>query len=239
MPPGMKIDLHEPADLIALIGQSVPTDVYALNSEGYADYLWKGPEGARQVERKTWQDLLNSLSSIEEQLMRQIAAHKDTTLMLLIEGIVVPSSDLTGGTSVLRADRNKGKIWYQSGRSRMSLQAIFSWVYQVSKYMEVFMTPTMEATAKALVAFYSSDQKEEHTTFQRHLKEVTFHPNPQVTSLMGMIPGLGPIKSEALIARLGTVWGVLSAKPAELASVHGVGIKEAERWLRRIGRPDV
>lgn len=235
----LQMDNHEPVALINLIEQSVPSMVTDLNNRGYADFLWQSPDGPKQLERKTWSDLISSLTSIENQLMRQLHAHEDTKLILLVEGIVVPSDSLLGGTASLYQTKGKRNLYYEGSKSKVSMQALFAWLYQVSKHLEVFQTPTLEATAKAIVAFYSSDQKPEHATFTRHLKEVTFHPNPQVTSLMGMVPGLGPIKCEALIARFSTVWRVLTASPAELASVKGIGPNEAAKWLSRIGRPDV
>lgn len=240
LPVGLEIDQHEPTQLAELICQAAPGEVKPLNSQGYADYRWMAPDSIlMQIERKTWGDLLSSLGSIENQLMRQMDAHPDHTLVLLVEGIVVPSDSLLGGTAVLKQGKGQGRIYYQSSQSKVSVSALYAWLYQVSMYIQVFQTSDITATAKAIVAFYSSDQKETHKTFTRHLKEVTFHPNPQVTSLMGMVPGIGPFKAESLIARFGTVWEVLNSTPEEIAEVRGIGAKEATRWLRLIGRSDV
>jgi ERCC4-type nuclease len=236
---GLHVDVHEPLDLINLVGQSVPLEVRSINSEGWADYIWETYDGVNQLERKTWADMLASVSSIEQQLQRQIAAHPESKLMLLVEGIAVPAVDMMGGTAIATRTKAKPNIFYSKRQSYVSLQAMYAWLYQVSKYMEVYCTPDIEATAKAIVAFYTSDLKGEHKTLHRHIKEVQFHPNPQVTSLMGLIHGLGPIKGEALIATFGTVWNVVSASPQELAKVHGVGPNEARKWLQRLGRPDV
>ncbi len=235
----LQIDNHEPSRLVDLIAPTVPYVVTDLNNRGYADFLWESQEGPRHLERKTWENLLSGVGAIEEQLHRQIEAHRDTRLMLLVEGIVVPIVDPIGGTGVLHQTAGNPRLYYQSTSSKVSLTALFAWIYQVSKYVEVFTTPDIETTARAIVAFFSSDQKENHQTFRRYLKEVTFHPNPQVTSLMGMLPGLGPVKSESLIGRFGTVWEVLKASPMQLAEVRGIGVKEATKWLRLIGRPDV
>ncbi|KKM94148.1 hypothetical protein LCGC14_1201270 [marine sediment metagenome] len=235
----LEIDNHEPSQLIELLGQTTPTQVSALNSAGYADFKWWDGDQDKQIERKTWNDLLADLGSIETQLMRQMDNHPECTLALLIEGIAVPGKGITGGTAVLRQTKGTKGLYYQSHQSKVNMQAIYAWIYQVSKYMEVYQTPDLYSTAKAITAFYSSDQKEGHTTFNRHLKEKTFHPNPQVTSLMGMVPGIGPVKAEALIGKFGTVWEILNSTPDRLAVVHGVGVKETTRWLRLIGRPDV
>ncbi len=236
---GLHADIHEPPDLPALIGQSVPIEVHSLNSDGWADYIWETDDGINQLERKTWTDMLTSVSSIEDQLRRQLDAHPQSKLMLLVEGIAVPADDVMGGTAVVTQTKAKPNIFYSRRKSYVSLQAMYAWLYQVSKYMEVYCTPNIEATAKALVAFYTSDLKGEHQTLQRHIKEIAFHPNPQVTALMGLIHGLGPIKGESLIGKFGTVWAVVNASPQELAKVNGVGPNEARKWLQRLGRPDV
>ena len=240
LPVGLEIDQNEPIQIKELITQSAPAEVKPLNSQGYADYRWMAPDSVlMHIERKTWGDLLSSLGSIENQLMRQMDAHKDHTLVLLVEGIVVPSDSLLGGTAVLQRAKGSGRTYYQSSQSKVSVSALYAWLYQVSKYIQVFQTSDILSTAKAIVAFYKSDQKDTHQTFQRHLKEVTFHPNPQVTSLMGMVPGIGPIKAEAMVAKFGTTWNIMSSTPEVLATVKGVGVKEAMRWLRLIGRSDI
>ena len=237
---GLQVDNHEPDYLINLLRPTAPIEVLPLNSQGLADYRWQNGEDVIQIERKTWNDLLSDLSSVENQLMRQMESQPlDHRLALLVEGIAIPSSDVMHGTSVLKKSKNKGHIYYESRKSKISLQSLYAWLYQIAKYIEVYQTSDHLATAKALIAFYSSDQKEKHSTFSRHLKEMAFHSNPQVTSLMGMVPGIGPVKAEALIGRFGTVWEILSSTPEVLTIVHGVGIKEATRWLRAIGRPDI
>ena len=92
-----------------------------------------------------------------------------------------------------------------------------------------------------LTAFYNADQKEGHTTFQRYLKDITFHPNPMVQRLMGMGGhlGIGAVRAEALIKRFGTVYNVATATPEMLASVEGIGKAVAVKFLRGVGRPDV
>lgn len=241
MTKALQIDAHEPLEMVDLISQSVEVDFRDLNTTHLADYRWEVAGGGhpKHIERKTWRDLLSDLSSVENQLMRQLRTHEDHDLALLIEGVIVPDKGLLGGTAILLPSKDSDRIWYRSNQSKVHMQALFAWIYQVSKFIEVYQTPNLVSTARALVAFYKSDQKEDHQTFSRHLKEMTFHPNAQVTSLMGLLPGLGPIKGEALIAHFSTVWEVLNSTPEKLAQVHGIGIKESTRWLRLVGRPDV
>ena len=109
----------------------------------------------------------------------------------------------------------------------------------MQKYVPVFMVPDYESLCVALVCFYKGDQKEVHNTFNRHYKEMKFHPNPQVVMLMGALPGVGEKRAEALIDNFGTVWNVLSSRPEELEEVDGIGKVLSKGLLRRVGRVDV
>ncbi|KKK94413.1 hypothetical protein LCGC14_2683100, partial [marine sediment metagenome] len=121
------------------------------------------------------------------------------------------------------------------------MKGAYAWLYEVGKYIEVYQTPTYGATLSMLTAFYKADQKPEHTTFHRYLKDITFHPNPMVQRLMGMGGhlGIGATRAEALIKRFGTVYNVATATPEMLASVEGIGKAVAVKFLRGVGRPDV
>lgn len=101
-------------------------------------------------------------------------------------------------------------------------------------------TANSQETATALIAMYEADQKDEdeHRTFKRHIRAANFHPNPQVTMLMGCVPGLGDKLAGNLIRKYGTVWNVLSATPAQLVQVEGIGSGRAKQILQIIGRPD-
>ena len=92
-----------------------------------------------------------------------------------------------------------------------------------------------------IVALYKADQRADHTTFERYIRQVEFHPNPQVQRLLGMGEGLGigPTRAEALIRKFGTVFRVISSSPEELASVEGIGNTLAARLLRGVGRTDI
>lgn len=234
------IDVHEPPEALPTLSPVIPCAVQPLNSEGYADYLWSGMEGKQQVERKTWYELLGGLDSIEDQLRRQLQAHPSVRLILVVEGVAVPTA--TGTTIFKETTRGKRHLFY-AGKSYFlgPMQGVYAWLYQVGKYIEVHQTPTYQATLKMLTAFYNADQKEGHTTFQRYLKDITFHPNPMVQRLMGMGShlGIGATRAEALIRRFGTVFNVATATPEMLASVEGIGKAVAVKFLRGVGRPDV
>ncbi len=234
------IDVHEPKQALPTLSPVLPCAVQSLNSEGYADYLWHGVAGRQQAERKTWAEILGDMDHVEDQLRREMQAHPDVRLMLIVEGLAVPAR---GGSTIFN-ETTKGKrhLFYASkSYFAAPMKVAYSWLYQVTKFVEVYYTPNYEATLLMLAAFYQADQKEEHTTFHRYLKEVTFHPNPQVQRLMSMGGnlGIGPVRAEALIRKMGTVYNVATAAPNTLASIDSMGMAIAVKFLRGIGRPDV
>jgi ERCC4-type nuclease len=237
----LQVDRSEPPEIPRLMQPVVPVEYPVnLNDEGYADYLWQTRFGSnvpmQQFERKTWSDLLSDLDSIEDQLRRQMQAHPDVRHGLLVEGVALP---VFGGVNVYH---KTGKGYMVPGKTfNRSLDAIYAWLYEVGKYMEVYFSPSLEVTATMLARFYLADQKDEHTTFRRHLKIANWHPNEQVRRLMGVCHGvkIGEAKAEALIGRFGTVYNVIKATPEQLTVVEGIGMKLARDLLRAVGRPDV
>ena len=235
----LEVDQHEPTErALPLMSTSVPCRVEVLNERLWADYRWKGLDGRwTQVERKTWGEVLANVDAVEDQLRRHMKNQPEARLLFVLEGMVDSNSD---GVHVLKA-ANNGNVWVKGYRSGTRIGRIYSWLYNASEYVEVFQTFSYELTCQFLVQAYQQDQKEEHLhkTFNRYFKKTTFHPNPQVLALIGMAPGLGEVKAEALIARFSTVWNVLNASPKELMEVAGIGPTMATTLLRRIGRPDV
>ena len=230
------VDIHEPTQAQSLIGQSVPCTVEDLNGNGWADYRWQDYAGTYvHVERKTWGELLTSIDHVEDQLRRHLSSHPEAKLRLILEGVTIP---IASGSAILRP-ANREAVYVKGYDSSIRLSGIYSWLYQVGKYIEVYTTPNYEATCIALVAFFKGDQKEEHITLHRHIKKVDFHPNPQITSLMGLLPNVGAKRAESLIDRFTTTWNVVSASPEELATVDGIGKVLSKQILRQVGRPDV
>ena len=142
------------------------------------------------------------------------------------------------GTSILRAT-NKNVVYVKGHTSSIRLSQIYSWLYQIGKFIEIYTTPNYEATCMALISFYKGDQKEDHDTLNRYFKKMTFNPNPQVIQLMGLLPGVGEKRAEALISKFTTTWNVVSASPEQLATVDGIGKVLSRQLLQRIGRTDV
>jgi len=232
----LNIDQHEPPGAMAAMASAVPCQVAVLNERGWADYMWKRADGGyTQVERKTWGELLGSIDKIEDQLRRHKANQPDARLIFVLEGLAVPNFS---GTTLLRST-NKDRVFTAGYTTTQRMSQVYAWLYQVSTFVEVFQTPTTDATYSALTAFYKGDQKDEHRTFQRPFKEITYHPNPQVVQLMGLLPGIGEKRATALIKKFSTVWNVVSASPKELQKVEGIGPTLSTTMLRKIGRWDI
>lgn len=234
----LEADVHEPKDFLKLAAPSCPVGVEVLNERGWADYRWKTVSGDYvQVERKTWPEILASVDAVEDQLRRHRKNQPGARLLFVLEGMVSTDSS---GTYSLRSLKD-GTLWTRGYKSGTRLSRVYSWLYAASEYVEVFQTFNYEMTVQFLVQAYKHDQKEEadKKTFNRYFKKIVFHPNPMVMQLMGLIPGLGEVKAEALIARFTTVWAVLNADPADLMDVPGIGPRLAHDMLRRIGRFDV
>lgn len=236
-PRPMMVDVYEPQQACPLIGQSIECDSNNLNDKGYADYLWDGVEGKQQAERKTWSEVLIGLDHVEDQLRREMQAHPDVRLMLILEGLATPEM---AGSTVWVPTKGAKRLYHPGKSFHTPLQKVYAWQYQVGKFIEVYCTADFNATVKALVAFYNADQKEGHNTFHRYLRLVDFHPNPQVEGLMNIMKGtnIGPTRAQALINQFGTIWNVLSAEAKVLAEVDGMGLKTAQQLLRKVGRPD-
>ena len=235
----LECDQHEPTQqFLKYCSPAVDCRVEVLNEHLWADYRWKDLNGRwTQVERKQWGEVLANIDAVEDQLRRHMKNQPEARLLLLIEGMIAETSD---GVHILTPAKGNN-IWVKGYRSGTRLSRVYSWLYNASEYVEVFQTYSYEMTCQFLVQAYKQDQKPEieHKTFNRYFKKVTFHPNPQTLALIGMAPGLGEVKAEALIDKFTTVWNVLNAKPEDLMTVPGIGKGMAHTLLQRIGRPDV
>lgn len=239
----LEIDCHEQRDgqlALSYIAPVVSCRVENLNEAGWADYRWTTAGGqVVQAERKTWGEVLANLDSVEDQLRRQRAAHPEARLLFVLEGWV--DEHMSGTTIIQPAAGKSGGIWARGHMSGTKLSRVYSWLYNVSEYLEVFQTGNYAQTCQWLVAAYKQDQKQagEKTTFHRYFKDIVFHADPQVLQLMGLMPGLGEIRAKALITKFTTTWQVLNASPKQLELVPGIGPKLAVGLLRSVGRVDV
>lgn len=238
-------DVNEPPEMFTLIQPVIQNvQVIPLNSDGYADYRWTTYEGkVKQVERKTWGELLGNVDKVEEQLSRHLTKHPQIELVFLLEGLVEQTSN---GSRLLHKQKNG---FVTKGRElRTRLNGVYSWLYQIGKYCEIIQTPSLVESATAICAMYKADQKNEHSTLHRTIKQLNYHPDPRVVTLMGISPGLGEIRASALINQFISPWNVVSAgwvgEPVvknkyDLTVVNGIGKVLVDNVLRNFGRPDV
>jgi ERCC4-type nuclease len=150
------------------------------------------------------------------------------------------------GTFTIRNSRSG--VWAKDHTYSVRLKRVYSLLYAASKYVEIMHTSSIVESATCLVAMYEYDQKATHETFNRHIKQPTFTPDPRITTLMGMATGLGDKRATALINEFGTPWNIISAgwhnEPVipsieGLTIVEGIGMGIVTNLLRGIGRPDV
>lgn len=230
------VDIHEKGSGIPQnIQPYVETILDAYNVQGHSDYHWQCFDASYvEVERKQWSEISN-IEAVEEQLFEHMRLMPSAHHVLLIEGIMVPDP---GGAAVLKATKNP-IIYARSFKLRRPSSAIQAWLYRVGRYVQVVHTADSYDSASTILGMYSSDQKEEHSTFSKNYARPTYHVLPQVSKLMGMYPGIGEAKATALEARFSTVYNVLHASTVELATVPGIGKVLARRILKEVGRPDV
>jgi len=247
------IDVFEPTNIEDLIKQSVPTIKDSFNFKGFPDYTWVDVFNRRiGVSRKKIGELLGDMSGAEEQLGRDI--DRVDELWLIIEDAVY--------SPTLYAKKNKQTIpgiqtWIMAKDKALlrpyhkfgvSIAALSAWLYQLDKagisHIETF---NYEHTASSLIALYNSSQQREHATLKRYIRTKAVHRdwNPHVLSLMGIHTRtdsgmcrtfIGEKKAKALIDRYGTVWEVLCQDADELALTESVGIIDATKLLRAIGK---
>jgi ERCC4-type nuclease len=239
------VDVFEPEDIFQLLAQSVDVQRQNLVQAGFADYLWFSCDGHRcQVERKQWGEILSNPDHVEEQLRREMVTTEET--VLLVEGVAEATRwgmdvyTKSPGKSYFRLQHSYGTPKHpQSGL----YHRIQSWFWQLDKAgISVYRTCHSRDTASALVAWYKSSQKQEHTTLQRYIK-VRANPkayDARVLTLMGIEKaGLGEVKAKALIAKFGSVYAVLNAPLEELVEVDGIGKGIAMKLIEAVGRPFV
>lgn len=240
--PVIDIDIHEPMEIVRMVDAVVGATVIDLNTTQWADYRYTGSGGYYHWERKTAYDLTGT-NDIEDQLRGQLQAHPDAHHRLVIEGVFEPAPS---GLLVYR--RALGKNIFTGGivgKQPGLFKKVAGWVYEVQKYTEVYFTASMASTAALICEAYSLDQEpeDEHTTFKRHFKKSTWHPNKQVMRLMGLSWGdqtIGVVTAERAIEAFGTVWNFINADPREIGGrVRGLSKEGAASFLNHIGRMDV
>ena len=239
----MIVDVFE-ADLIYnLLKQSIEVVRQNLVPLGMPDYVWFSHDGRRVgIERKTWGEILSDPNHVEEQLRREMTAVDE--ISLLVEG-VAEATQWGVDTYIKSVGKPYYRLQHSYGTPKHPQAGLYhriqSWLWQLDKAgISVYRTTNSKDTASALVAWYSSSQKEEHTTLNRYIKP-RINPkafDPRVLTLMGIEnANLGEVRAKALIKRFGSVWSVLAAPVSELIQVEGIGMSTARKLVESVGRP--
>lgn len=241
------LDIFEPVEVEYLVNQSVPVSRIALNSKGFADYLFYACDGHRiQVERKQIDEVLGGIDNVEEQLRRELSNGVEETI-LLIEGFCEPIAGLKMATQTWHKAKGKHNIMAPGRTYNTSYTGLQAWKGQLDKAgVTIVETFDYTATAMTLVALYQNAQKEEHKTLKRYIKDRIHieNYNPHVLSIMGIKGGgIGEEIAKAWIAQFGTFWYTIGQDPETLANVlvgeegkqKKVGIR-AKRFLKALGR---
>lgn len=244
----MIIDVFEPQQIEDLLRQCLTVSRIALNTRGFADYLWHAVDGHTiQVERKQIDEILGDMDGVELQLRKEIVNAEET--LLLYEGTFEPIAGTKTACQSFRKSKD-GKLLVPGHKYNTSYAGVQAWFSQLDKAgITIVNTIDYVATATTLVALYNNSQKEEHTTFKRYIKQKIYPKpyNPHVETLMGIANvNIGEEIATALIDRYGTSYYTLSQEPEELAEtivgerksggVIRFGINRARGLLKAVGR---
>lgn len=239
------IDVNEPTEILPWLAQVVTVDKQPLNVQGFADYKWTKYNGReRQVERKTWGELLSNVEHVEEQLQRHLTKNPDIELVFMLEGMVVQNQ---AGSTVLSATNNN-RVYVLGRRYTARLNGIYAWLFEISNYLTVLQTSSLYESSIALAAMFNHDQKEQHSTFRRTIKQIAYTPDPRTVTLMGGSLGLGDKRAQSLIDYAGTPWAIWSAgycehmqykDKYEFTKIDGIGKGILDNVYKTIGRPDL
>jgi len=242
-----EVDIHEPLEIVRLLDTGIDLNVTSLNAAGWADYRYDAAEcfchksTIYNIERKTWQDFVNGIEDVEEQLGRQLDLHPGVHHKLIVEGVVEPAMK---GMLIYRKSQGKNVMTAGLlGNQQQTYKHIVNWLHQVSKYWDVVYTHSMASTATLIAAHYDADQTDEdqHRTFHRMFKQRHYQMDPQAERILGAAGAtpFGEVRAHAVAKHFGTAWRAFKAPMEEWTKVEGIGSVTAKNYLRGIGRPDV
>ncbi len=229
-------DSNEPQEMFQLLSQTLgdKLEVGPLNTHDLSDYVWHDFSGTRkQVERKTWGELLSNIDAVEEQMQRHLNNWPDDEHIFLFEGMGIKD---TIGTRVLKQTKG-GKIWVKGFQYKgRRMKAVYAWLYEIGKYVEIIPTAGISESASALVAMYEADQKEEHHTLHREIKKMSFTSDPVVQQYMNLLPrGIGEKTAKALKVKFPTMKQLIYAKAPDLVQCEGIGSVTARSIMQALG----
>jgi len=229
-------DSNEPHEMFQGLGQAVGEHfrIDPLNVNGHSDYAYiKLDDTQKEIERKTWGEVLQSVDKVEEQMLRHLRAFPLAEHVLLLEGMA--HSVGSRRVEVLRPTRNG--VWVGGQLFNQDLRGVYAWLYQMSHYITVIPTMDRWSSATAVTAMFGSDQKEDHKTLKRHIAITDFNPDPVVLIMMRMLDGVGETRALALKKKFPTIYSLVTARPQDFMEVEGIGPTLARDFCRRLGSP--
>jgi len=226
-----------PIEVIEEVKHSILVTEAILGRTGLLDSLWSAFDAHPiTLERKEVHDFACRVDDLELQLKKAIQTIGDKgEVLLLIEGIMEP----VDGSTVLYRQKKDGSLFFRERVINRPYAYYMGFLWRLDKLgVSTFWTASQRGTAAALVEFVRCSNKPEFTTFQRYIKQkpAIKNLNPQVERLMGLSPGLGVVRAQALIQTFGTVWQVINAQEEELLKVKGMGEVTIKNLLDGIGR---
>ena len=213
-----------------LVGQVIKYELDSYNRQGHSDYWWERVDGViKQVERKTWQEILSGVDKIEEQLSRHLSDKPNAEHILLLEGPITAKGDF------IQAYSSKGNGFSVGRPYRQNITGIYAWLYQISHYYTIVPTYNIEGSAAALIAMFKSDGQDNHSTLNRNYARRSFHRDPIVEKYMGVLDGIGDTKAEELRKVFPTIASLVAAKRNDFIVLPGFGANLADKIMRQLG----
>ena len=226
-------DEHEPDEAGDLLGQSTIAAKKSLNREGWADYLFVTHDGFEHVERKQVGEILSDMDRVEEQLRKEIMAHSDAKLWLLIEGVALASN-----YKMVHGIESGGKV-FPGKVFNTRIEKWDAWIIALQRLgVWVLRTNNFPHTCQVLVALAKGGQKP-HTTLNRPLvPKISFHENPHVRTLVSAPHiNVGVVLAERLVSKYGTLYDIITQSPDQIAEdIKGISKTGARNILRALGR---
>ena len=230
-PRRLHIDHNEPPVMKRFLGQ---TDIQYTwsnyNNQDHSDYWWERHDGIiKEVERKTWGEILSNLDKIEEQISRHLDRKPNAEHVLLLEGPIT----IKGGDIV--TFKNKGIKWEASRYYKQNLNGVYAWLYQVSHYLTIIPSSNVVTSAAALGAMFKSDGKSDHATLQRNYSIRDFNRDPVIERYMGMLQGISEKRAKTLRNAFPTVAALVAANRNDIIVLPGFGPAIADNIMRQLG----
>ena len=231
-PRKLYIDNNEPIVIKRFLApiKDVNFEWGAYNIKDHSDYWWKRTDGTtKEVERKTWGEVLTNVEKVEEQMSRHLSRMPKAEHVLLLEGIATSKNN---SISTYNFVDNK---WYENRQYKQNLAGIYSWLYQISHYVTIIPSYNIATTAAAIAGMYKSDGKTDHSTLNRHYHIRTFNRDPVIERYMAIFDGIGESKAEILRSTFPTIQSLVLADRNDFIVLPGFGPALADKIMRQLG----